>query len=67
MYNEKTIDALTGEETLRAFTAEEIAEVEKNREAAQKEFQAIQAKEQARKKVLESLGLAEEQIQALIG
>jgi hypothetical protein len=69
MNNEKIIDAITGEETIREFTAEEIAKRES--EAAEIEArQAIKlaaqkAKEEARKQVLDSLGITEEQFRVL--
>jgi hypothetical protein len=67
MYNEKIVDVLTGEETLREFSANEVAEIEKAQALAEAELAKANAKEQARKQILESLGLTEEQIQALIG
>lgn len=67
MYSEKILNRTTGEETLREFTAKEIAEIEKNKALALAEAEKANAKEQARKEILGSLGLTEEQIQALIG
>lgn len=68
MYNEKIVDIATGKETLRNYTKEEIAEVEKAyaeslirvAEAKQKE----KNRESARAK-LAALGLTEDEIAAL--
>lgn len=67
MYFEKTIDLETGEETLREFTEQEVSEIEKEQAKIKKEAKAEADKAKAREDVLKSLGLTEEQIQALIG
>ena len=66
-YQEKIVNAITGEETWRDYTDAEIAEVE----AAQAEAAEIQAeaetKQAARSAVLTKLGLTAEEAQALLG
>jgi hypothetical protein len=67
MYKEKILNAITGQEIWRDYTAEEIAEVEAAQaEAAQKQAEA-QAKETARQAVLAKLGLTAEEAQVLLG
>lgn len=69
-YFERIIDATTGEETIRPYTAEEIAVVE----ALQAEMAAAKAerdaqevtKAAARQAVLDKLGLTAEEIAALL-
>jgi len=70
-YIERIIDATTGEETIRPYTAEEIAAVEAleaELEAAKAERDAEQAaKDAARQAVLDKLGLSADEIAALLG
>jgi hypothetical protein len=70
-YFEKIIDATTGEETIRPYTAEEIAAVEAlqaEMAAAKAEHDAEQAaKDAARQVVLDKLGLSADEISALLG
>lgn len=67
---EKIIDSQTGEETLRPYTKEEIAAVEKEIERLSTEQAIIDAeiakKESARKAVLEKLGLTAEEAAILL-
>lgn len=69
-YTEKIVDVSTGEETIRPYTAEEIAAVEAikaQRDAEQAERDAEQAsKDAARQAVLDKLGLTAEEIAALL-
>jgi hypothetical protein len=69
MSYEKIVNAETGEETIRQFTAEEIAERESKAAQIQakqeQELAAQKAKEEARKQVLDSLGITEEQFKVL--
>lgn len=69
-YFEKIVNAETGEETIRPYTAEEIAEVEAlqaEREAEQALRDAEQAtKDAARQAVLDKLGLSAEEVAALL-
>jgi hypothetical protein len=69
-YFERIIDIKTGEETIRPYTAEEIAAVEAERtqlEAEQAERQAeAAAKQAAREAVLTKLGLTAEEAAALL-
>jgi hypothetical protein len=70
-YLEKIINAETGEETLREYTAEEIAQVEKSKADAlleNEKFAAEQAsKDAARQAVLDKLGLSADEVAALLG
>lgn len=67
MYYEKIVNVETGEETLREFSEKEVQAVEKEQAKLAKEAKAEADKAKARADVLKSLGLTEEQIQALIG
>ncbi len=61
--NEKIIDITTGEEIIREFTAEEIADIETKKTRALTE---AQAKEANRQTVLDKLGLTAEEIAVLL-
>jgi hypothetical protein len=67
-YKEKIVDSITGEETWRDYTAEEIAEVElaqaEAAEEAAKLNEAAGAKAAAEAK-LEALGLTSDDLKAL--
>jgi len=70
MYKEKIFNVATGEETLRDYTPEEIAEVEKARAEAEAEAQA-RAETEAEIKVkrdalLARLGITEEEAKLLL-
>jgi hypothetical protein len=70
-YNEKIVDLITGEETIRPYTADEVAELEAQQAEAKAESDA-QAKEQAtkdaaRQAVLDKLGLSADEVAALLG
>lgn len=70
MYREKIVNAVTGEETWRDYTAEEIAaseaaEAQALLEKAEREAEAT-AKEAARQAVLTKLGLTAEEVAALL-
>ena len=66
MYQEKIIDVITGEETWRDYTPEEIAEVEKA-QAEAAEVTAKQAETAAAKTaLLEKLGITEEEAKLLL-
>lgn len=69
-YTEKIIDAITGEETLRPYSAQEIAEAtalqtEVDAEAAKLREEQL-AKDSARQAVLSKLGLTAEEAAALL-
>lgn len=65
--NEKIVDLATGEETLREYTKDEIAEVEAIA-AEQAERDAEQAeRDAARQAVLDKLGLSADEVKALLG
>ena len=70
-YVEKTINVTTGEETIRPYTAAEIAAVESikaQHEAEQAERDAEQAaKDAAKQAVLDKLGLSADEVAALLG
>lgn len=67
MYSEKIIDSLTGEETIRPYTADEVAEV--NAAIKQTQLEAEQTKKAAAAKavLLERLGITEEEAKLLLG
>lgn len=65
MYKEKIIDVSTGEITFRDYTQEEIIEVEKAKEEAQIENDALLAKQAAKREVFAKLGLTEDDFQTL--
>jgi hypothetical protein len=67
MYKEKTVNGLTGEETWRDYTAEEIAKVEKAQSETAKLVKLEAEKAAARQAVLTKLGLTPEEAQALLG
>jgi hypothetical protein len=69
-YVEKIVNVITGEETIRPFTADEIAAVEAEQAKAKAEDDA-RAQEQAtknaaRQAVLDKLGLSADEIAALL-
>jgi len=70
-YSEKIINAETGEETFREYTAEEIAEVEKSKADALLENKKLAAEQAAkdadRQAVLDKLGLSADEVAALLG
>lgn len=65
---EKIVNLETGEETIidRELTVEEIATIEANQAKYEAEKAAAEAREAARKAVLEKLGLSAEDIEALL-
>jgi len=68
MYKEKIVNGLTGEETLRNYTAAEVAEVEAAIVEAQARTAETQAKATARASALAklaALGLSADEIAAL--
>jgi hypothetical protein len=69
-YVEKIFDIATGEETIRPYTAEEVAEVESNQAKLlekQANLNAEQAaKEAAKQAVLDKLGLSADEVAALL-
>lgn len=68
MYFEKIINLETGEETLRPYTKEEIAEVDKfiaESEAKQIKEEAEKASKKAALEKLSALGLTETDLKAL--
>lgn len=70
-YIEKIINLETGEETIRPYTDEEIAEVEAYRasviaEKAKRDAEQA-SKNAARQAVLDKLGLTADEVKALLG
>ena len=68
MYNEKIVNVITGEVTIRNFTEAEIAEVEAlKKEAAERTAIAekVEAAKEAATAKLEALGLTAEDLKAL--
>ena len=70
-YFERIIDSTTGEETIRPYTPEEIAQAEAQQaklEAELTKFNAEQTKrDAARQAVLDKLGLSADEVVALLG
>ena len=67
MYKVKEINVATGEEIVRDFTAEEIAQLEQAQVKAAKLEAKAQAKAEQRAALLERLGLTEEEAKLLLG
>ena len=65
-YKEKIVNVATGEETWRDYTATEIAEVEAAQAESLKLSKEIEARENARKAVLEKLGLTDDEAKLLL-
>jgi hypothetical protein len=68
IYKEKIIDAITGEESWRDYTAEEIAQVEAFEADLQKERLKVEAAEAAKATAqakLSALGLTTDDLKAL--
>ena len=67
MYREKIVDTITGEESFRNYTAEEIAKVESEIEKTNLELAEATAREAARQALLDKLGITAEEAQLLLG
>jgi hypothetical protein len=71
MYQEKIVDISTGKETIRPYTAKEVAEVEANIEATRIEQEAKadakSKKDAARQAILDKLGLSADEAALLLG
>lgn len=68
MYKEKIVNAITGEETWRDYTKDEIAQVEKAQAKAAEKIAEAETRHNARQSALAklaALGLTEEEIAAL--
>lgn len=63
----KIVNQQTGEETIRDFTPEELAEAEAERLAAEQAEAEKQAKLESAKAKLTALGLDEAEVQAILG
>ena len=66
-YTEKIVDVTTGQETLRAYTEKEIAEVEKAIAQQEANAAAEAAKAHERSALLAKLGITEEEAALLLG
>ena len=67
MYFEKIVDVQTGEETERELSQDEVLELERDQAESLKKGERLIKEQETRLAVLASIGLTEEQIQALIG
>ena len=71
MLYEKIVDVVTGEETLRPFTAEEIAEYETKAAEIAAEIAQREADEAARlaekERIAQALGLSIDELKVLLG
>jgi hypothetical protein len=65
-YIEKIIDITTGEETIRPYTQDEIAEVENNIAAKEAKIQEINSYAAERQAVLDRLGITAEEAQLIL-
>jgi len=69
-YVEKIFNVETGEETIRPYTAGEVAEMEKNEAELKAKLTAIQreqfAKDAARQVILDKLGITPEEASLLL-
>lgn len=70
-YYEKIVDLTTGQETIREFTPDEVANIEAEQARLETEQAAKVAeqatKDAARQAVLDKLGLSADEIAALLG
>ena len=65
-YYEKIVNIATGEETIRPYTEEEIAQLEANKLLVDQRAAEIAAKEAEKNAVLEKLGLTAEEAKLLV-
>jgi hypothetical protein len=66
-YIERIVDAATGEETSRDYTAKEIAEVEKAIADNEARAKAQSIKAEAKAALLDKLGITEDEARLLLG
>lgn len=64
--NEKIVNVLTGEESIRPYTAKEIAEVEAERVKIAARQKELQDKAIAKALIIEKLGLTEDEAKLLL-
>jgi hypothetical protein len=67
MYYEKIVNLETGEETLRDFTADEIAKIEAAQAKSLAEQLETEAKKASRAALLDKLGITADEAQLLLG
>ena len=66
MYFEKIVNVQTGEETIREFTAEEIAKAKEEEAKANNRMAEMEARANARLSLLTKLGITEEEAKLLL-
>jgi acyl-CoA reductase-like NAD-dependent aldehyde dehydrogenase len=66
-YTEKIIDVTTGEETIRPYTKDEVAEVEKAIAKAEAQAEAEAQKATEKSALLAKLGITEDEARLLLG
>jgi len=66
-YFEKIVDVATGEEVLRNYTAEEIAQVEKAIVDNETRIKDLAIKAEAKTALLQKLGITEDEAKLLLG
>lgn len=66
MYKEKIVDVITGQETFRDYTPEEVAEVEAAIAAAEEKVLESKAIQAAKANLYEKLGITEEELKILL-
>jgi len=66
MLNEKIIDLQTGEETIREFTDNEIAEIDAANAKAQAKRQLLAEKETAKQELFAKLGITSDEAKLLL-
>jgi hypothetical protein len=66
-YTEVIIDALTGEETVREFSKEEVKQIELKQKEVNAKIVETEAKQAARQAIAEKLGLTADELQVLFG
>lgn len=67
MYKEKIINLETGEEVIRDYNDEEIAAIEKTQAEEAKRLADFAIRQEARRAILEKLGLTEDEAKVLLG
>lgn len=67
MYREKIVDLVTGEETFRNYSKEEIEAVEAAQREAEAKIAESEEKAALKKALLEKLGLSEDEAKLLLG
>lgn len=66
-FGELIVDAITGEEIFRPYDESELLEIAANKKILDTELAQIAAKNEARKAVLDKLGLTEDEMKLITG